>query len=107
MSRIEGLKALEKAATQGVFRCSIEDERVLIEENGLVGTLAEVNSPEDCRLFVAARNALPALIEIAEHATEIACSVPDDIPGLNYLKVQIQRSDWAKLKAALEKLENT
>lgn len=49
--------------------------------------------------------ALPALLKIAEAAKEIATVEGEDIPGIDYLIMNMDRKAWASLKSALAELE--
>lgn len=49
--------------------------------------------------------AAPALLKLAEAAQEVACTEGEDIKGLKYLILQVDRKAWAELKAALKEVE--
>lgn len=60
-------------------------------------------SREQCKAFFEAQS---ALLEIAEQLEEVACAEPQDIAGIKYVEVQIDRETWAKAKAALAKFNS-
>lgn len=123
MSRIEELKALEKAATPGKWHYEYSPEgatwyvmaciqwpegqkaRAAICAVNDRCPVTEPQTERNTEIIAAARNALPALLEIAEAVHELEKDATVDGQFGEELMVIVNEPKWARLKAALEKLE--
>ena len=114
MSKLDELRALEAAATPGPWELGdyfiqSQGENLLQRYAGTIpfdaGSQRQIRANPP--LIVAARNALPALLDCAEALREIRPDegVEMDDPRLKYITVQISRKDAARAIAALRELE--
>jgi hypothetical protein len=109
---IDELERLERAATRAPIGIDRDGEIFPLDEAGefvIEGEIAAMcsDNPNDGPLFVAARNALPALLRVARAAREleeILATVAADADAADVL-VMRRHAARAELRAALAALE--
>jgi len=101
-STIDRLRELEKAATPGPWMTAGEEgNMVLAPEEAVAGWMVS----DDAALIVESRNALPALLAVAEAASKADVRYPS-ILVVEYPSeyVTMPSVDWARIASALARL---
>lgn len=108
MTTLDELRRLEGDATDPEWKVRRVDEthRIYIEaeDDGPPRyiTLAVLDSPANARLIAAARNALPALLRVAEAATDMLRAKDDNDPIAMVWQIAMVRAALAALEATRE-----